>query len=253
MVLLTVAGLAWLGLGRRDTTLAQIQESGVWRVGMDPSFPPFENLDPATGLPAGFDVDLTRAIAAYWGVRAEIVSVAFDQLIDALTAQRIDSAISALPVFDERTQEVAFSAPYFDAGLVLAVPPGSPIAGTPDLAGGSLAVDWGSEADAEARALRNQLDGRLELVVKETAADALTAVVTGQAAAALVDAVSLALFRQSGGELVATGPPLRSDPYVIVVRAQSSELLEATNEALAALESNGTLDRLRERWLGPAP
>ena len=58
---------AWLlaaVLRGRDATWARIQETGVWRVGMDPSFPPFENLDAADAAPAGFDVDLADAIAA---------------------------------------------------------------------------------------------------------------------------------------------------------------------------------------------
>ncbi|MEJ5197926.1 MAG: transporter substrate-binding domain-containing protein, partial [Anaerolineae bacterium] len=85
------------GLLRRDRVWSHIQETGVWRVGMDPSFPPFENLDVATGRPVGFDVDLAQAIAGRWGVRVEFVGIGFDQLLDAVAAHRVDSAISALP------------------------------------------------------------------------------------------------------------------------------------------------------------
>jgi len=94
-----------------DRIWARIKQTGVWRVGMDPSFPPFENLDGITGLPAGFDVDLARAIAARWGVRVEFVGVGFDQLMDAVVANRVDSAISALTVAPHRTEEMRFSEP----------------------------------------------------------------------------------------------------------------------------------------------
>ena len=244
-----VAGvLLWL---RRDATSARIRESGVWRVGMDPSFPPFESIDPSTGRPVGLDVDLIDSIAGRWGVRAEIVSLGFDELVDAVAARRVDSAVSALPVFEWRTQEVSFSAPYIEAGVVLAVPRGSTIGSPEDLAGRRVAAEWGSEGDAQVRELQRRLEGRLELVLRESADAAMEAVAGSQADAAVTDAVSLALFNRDGGDLVAVGQPLRSDPYVVVVPKGAPLLLADLNQALAAMEADGTLTALRAKWLGP--
>jgi ABC-type amino acid transport substrate-binding protein len=245
---LVTGALLWL---RRDATSARIRESGVWRVGMDPSFPPFESIDPSTGRPVGLDVDLVHAVAGRWGVRAEIVSLGFDELVDAVAARRVDSAVSALPVFEWRTQEVSFSAPYIEAGVVLAVPPGSTIGGPEDLAGRRVAAEWGSEGDAQARELQRRLEGRLELVLRESAVAAMEAVAGSQADAAVTDAVSLALFNKDGGDLVAVGQPLRSDPYVVVVPKGAPLLLADLNQALAAMEADGTLAALRAKWLGP--
>jgi polar amino acid transport system substrate-binding protein len=241
--------LLWM---RRDSTSARIRESGIWRVAMDPSFPPFESIDPSTGRPAGLDVDLVNAIAARWEVRAEIVSIGFDELVDAVAARRVDSAVSALPVFDWRTQEVSFSSPYIDAGVVLAIPRGSPIRGPDDLAGSRVAAEWGSESDAQARELQARLEGNLELVLRESADAALQAVAGGEAEAAVTDAISLALYNRRGGDLVALDQPLRSDPYVVVVPKGSPLLLAELNRTLEALEADGTLALLRAKWLGPA-
>ena len=49
-----------------DKTWLTMQERGSWRVGMDPSFPPFETLD-GEGAPVGYDVDLAREIAGNVG------------------------------------------------------------------------------------------------------------------------------------------------------------------------------------------
>jgi ABC-type amino acid transport substrate-binding protein len=245
---LVAGALLWL---RRDATSARIRESGVWRVGMDPSFPPFESIDPSTGRPVGLDVDLVNAIAGRWGVRGEIVSLGFDELVDAVAARRVDSAVSALPVFEWRTQEVSFSAPYIEAGVVLAVPRGSTIGGPEDLAGRRVAAEWGSEGDAQVRDLQRRLEGRLELVLRESADAAMEAVAGSQADAVVTDAVSLALFNRDGGDLVAVGQPLRSDPYVVVVPKGAPLLLADLNQALAAMEADGTLAALRAKWLGP--
>ncbi|MDH7484720.1 MAG: ABC transporter substrate-binding protein [Anaerolineae bacterium] len=245
------AGVLLWRMARRgeDAVWARIQRSGVWRVGMDPSFPPFEGLD-GQGQPVGYDVDLARAIAARWGVAVSFEGIGFDGLVAALWAHRADSVISALPLDPRLTRDVAYSIPYFDAGLLLVVAEGrADIAGPDDLAGRRLAVEWGSEGDVQGRALRGHLEG-LTLLTFALPQDALAAVVAGQADAALADAVTVRQFQGEHGGLHAVGPPLVSVPYVIAVPRQAPQLLAAVNEALVALREDGTLARLEERWFG---
>ena len=250
LLIVMAAGLATRAvLADRDPTWERIRQSGVWRVGMDPSFPPFENLDGATGQPVGLDVDLANAIASHWGVRVEIVGVGFDELLDAVTAYRVDSAISALPVVEHRTREVAFSAPYVEAGVLLVAPRENAIAKSEDLAGRRLAAEWGSAGDARARVLQREFNGNLTLVLRESPDLALQAVLDGEADAAAVDAVSLALFAAGQDRLITIGEPLQSEPYVIVVPAHAPKLLAAINETLADLAADGTLAAIQERWL----
>jgi polar amino acid transport system substrate-binding protein len=250
LLVVAAAGLATRAvLADRDSTWERIRQTGVWRVGMDPSFPPFENLDGATGQPVGLDVDLANAIASRWGVRAEIVGVGFDELLDAVTAYRVDSAISALPVVEHRTREVAFSAPYVEAGVLLVALRENAIAKLEDLAGRRLAAEWGSAGDAQARVLQREFNGNLTLVLRESPDLALQAVLDGEADAAAVDAVSLALFDAGKDRLITIGEPLQSEPYVIVVPAHAPKLLAAINETLADLAADGTLAAIQARWL----
>ena len=232
-----------------DEVWARIQRSGVWRVGMDPSFPPFESLD-GEGQPIGYDVDLARAIAARWGVEVSFEGIGFDGLVAALWAHKADSVISALPVDPRLTRDVAYSIPYFEAGLLLVVAEGTTdIASPDDLAGRRLAVEWGSEGDVQGRELRRRLEG-LTLLPFPLPQDALAAVVAGEADAALTDAISLRQFQREHGGLRAVGPPLVSVPYVVAMPRQAPKLLAAVNEALAALQEEGTLARLEEKWFG---
>lgn len=239
-------------LADRDPTWERIRQRGVWRVGMDPSFPPFESLDGATQQPIGLDVDLANAIAARLGVRVEIVGVGFDELIDAVTAHRVDSALSALPALEHRTREVSFSTAYVEAGILLVAPRENALTKPADLAGRRLAAEWGSAGDAQARALQQELGGDLTLVLRESPDRALQAVLAGEADAAVVDAVSLALFAAGKDALSVIGEPLQSDPYVIVVPVNAPKLLGAINGALAALEADGTLAQIRAHWLDGA-
>jgi ABC-type amino acid transport substrate-binding protein len=194
-------------------------------------------------------VDLVNEIARRMGLQAEITAVGFDELVDAVAARRVDGAASALPEMPWRTKEVAFSHPYIDAGLVLAVPGGSGIAGAEDLPGKRVAAEWGSQGDALARDLAAGDGHEFELVLQETADAALQATVEGRADAAIVDAITLALFDRGAGRLKVAGSPLQPDPYVVYVPVGSSRLLENVNAALDAMEADGTLDAIRMRWL----
>jgi ABC-type amino acid transport substrate-binding protein len=242
------------GLGRRDATWAEIERSKDLRVGLDPSFPPFETLG-ADGLPQGYDVDLALALAAEWGVVAKINPIGFDSLIDALRAARVDAVISAMP-FDERlTKDVTYSQPYFDAGIQLAVRSGSPITGTAGLAGGRVAVEWGSTGDMVARRLHRGGDALppvdFEIVQFDTPAAAIDALLEDATIdAVLVDQVTLRMAQGQGAEIAAAGPILESVPYVIVTPRKATTLAAKVNQALADFAANGTLDALEDRWFG---
>jgi ABC-type amino acid transport substrate-binding protein len=240
---------AFLLLRDRGDALRDIQARGAWRVAMDPSFPPFEFVD-GDGQARGLDVDLARAVGEELGIKTELVIIGFDELVDAVAAHRVDAAISAMPILPERTQEVRFSDPYAQAGVALAARRGSALTGPADLAGLAVAVEWGSQGDAEARRLNGAAERPFALKPFDTVTAALDALAAGEVDAALVDAISLATH-PAAAELVAVGDPLVSDPYVVVVPADAPDLLAAVNRALRALEGDGRLEALRQKWLRP--
>ncbi|MFN8468734.1 MAG: transporter substrate-binding domain-containing protein [Caldilineaceae bacterium] len=242
---------------RRDTTWQAMQVRKTWRVGMDPSFPPFESLD-AAGAPQGYDVDLARKLAAGWGMEAEIVSIGFDSLIDALQAAKVDAIASAYPYDARLTRDVAFSQPYFDSGLRLVVPVGAAIRSSADLNGKRVGVEWGSEGDMVGR--QWQRDGiDLTLVPYETPQDAVAALAEdptesnreNQAVdAILIDGVTLRQAQAAGAALSAAGAPVTGNPYVIVVPRRAPDLLQQVNAGLERLRANGELDMLGQEWFG---
>jgi len=80
-------------------------------VGMDLASPPFEMKD-AKDRPAGFSVDLAKAMAAYLGRPLKIEQTRFDDLIPALRDGRIDLILSSMADTEERRQLIDFSQPY---------------------------------------------------------------------------------------------------------------------------------------------
>jgi ABC-type amino acid transport substrate-binding protein len=236
-----------------DDTWDRIRETGVLRVGMDASFPPFEFIS-ADGTLAGFDVDLARELGQRLGVEAQfVVNLPTDGLYDALDVgvdggwSGVDVVISALVINPAKIADVAY-APYFDAGQVLVVRSGETgITTMSDLGGHMLAVEFGTRGDQEARKWVRRL-AELEVIPYQAAAEALAAVEAGEADAALVDHVSALQFGV-GGELAIVGEPVVSEPYAVAVSKDNPRLLRAVDEALAEMKADGTTDALVSRWL----
>lgn len=253
LLLLAGGGLALLGryfLGGEDSTWQRIQQSGVWRVGMDPSFPPFEMLD-AEGRPIGFDVELAAALAARWGVELQIVAIGFDGLTDALIAGRVDSVISALPYDPRLTEDLRYSRSYFEAGVRLAVGSGSPIRGVDDLAGKRLAVEWGSIGDSEARKLE-RAEPTIQRLPFPGPQEAVQALLDGSADGVLADGVTLRQMQGDGAAIQIVGPALDSNPYVIALPIDAHALQEAIDTALDEYVTTGFLAELEDRWFSDA-
>ncbi len=257
ILLLLVMGLfivglgVWYWLGReeeKDHTWAVIQQTGVLRVGMDASYPPFEEIDETTGEVRGYDVDLAREIGRRLGLEVQFVNIGFDGLYDALIAKKVDAVISALPYDPLRTQDVFYTVSYFNAGLVLVVGEGeTEIESVDDLGGRTLGVEWGSDGDAQGRRLVKRLNG-LTLRPYPTPLDTLWGLKNGEVEAVLVDAVSAYHFIKHEGAVKIVGEPVTDESYVIAVGPTSTELLSALNAVLLALRDDGTLIRLRDKW-----
>lgn len=239
-------------LGREDRTWAAMQDRGTWRVGLDPSFPPFEMLD-AAGQPTGYDVELAQALAAAWGLEVEFVPMGYDSLPDALWAAKIDAIVSAYPYDERATRDMAFSAPYFDAGLRLAVRDGSPITSTERLDDLKLAVEWGSLGDMIGRRLQRE-GHTLELTPYDTPDAAVQALVDDpQIDALLIDNVALRQAQGRGAAIEGVGAPLESNPYVIALPLAAHTLQAQVAATLAQLQAEGELAALETRWFGPSP
>jgi ABC-type amino acid transport substrate-binding protein len=234
---------------RQDQTWHAMQSAGVWRVGMDPSFPPFQYLDD-DGAVVGYDVDLARRMAEQWGLELEIVPLGYDSLLDALQAGRIDSVVSALPYDPRGTRDFAFSPPYFEAGIRLAVRADSPITDTEYLGSAHLAVEWGSMGDMVGRRLRRE-DESIEIVPFETPGEAIEGLLNDSSLdGLLIDNVSLRQAQGQGAALVAVGEALEGNAYVIAAPLRATTLQAQIVETLQTLEREGEFIRLEERWFG---
>lgn len=246
--LVLLPGLAlwgWLSLSDDDGTLADIQARGTLRVGLDASFPPFEMINGNNEI-VGLDADIARAIAADLGVEAEFVNIGFDGLYDALLARRVDIVLSGLPYDPRWTEDVAYTHNYFNAGQMLVTRlDENSINTVEDLTGHTLAIEWGSQADMEARRLAREIDG-ITLLRHESAQAALDSLLNGDTDATIVDAVSGASTFPRGLKIITY---VSDDWYAGAVHIESQALLAAVNQSLTHLNKSGKMAQMQAEWL----
>jgi len=230
----------------RDEHFERIKTSGVLRVGMDASFPPFESMSD-DGV-VGFDADIARELARRMSLRVEFVTTGFDALYAQLTAGHFDVIISALPFERLRTRDVSYSDIYFRGGEVL-------LARADDLKRKTLAdfnnqrigVEIGTGAEVLAKKLERRNGYRTQSYT--SLEDAARALESAEVQGVIADAVSARLLRREHPQIKIVGEPIGDEPnYVIAMPITSPQLLAAINRHLRAMEREGVLKLLIEKW-----
>lgn len=215
-------------------------------VGVDASFPPFALDDGKTVT--GLDIDLAKAIGSELNLPVRFQNIGFYALHDALISGTVDLLISALRVDPARTQELRYTASYFDNGLVIARAADATQTDIESLTKARIAYEYASSADAEIRVWeeRGQSVERLPYELPDYALDALR---LGLADAAIVDATTLRLYLRARSDWGARYEYITHEPYAIAIRIDRVDAAKLVDGALAALKEKGKLAKISDKWL----
>jgi ABC-type amino acid transport substrate-binding protein len=94
-----------------DTVWAHIQETGVIRVGTDPTWPPYQMLDENNKI-VGFEVDIANECAERLGLTIEWNDVSFDSIILSVQQGQLDMGVSGFSITAKRLDQVSFTVPH---------------------------------------------------------------------------------------------------------------------------------------------
>ena len=222
-------------------------ESEVVLVGGDRFYPPYEFLD-KDGKPAGFNVDLTRAIARVMGMEVDIQLGAWGDMRRDLAQGRID-ILQGMAFTEERRAEVDFSTPHAVVHQSVwnrkTMPPLTRVA---DLAGRDVIVMRGSVMHD----FMLQQQNGANLVLSNSLADSLRLLASGKHDCALVAKLpGLYLSRQFKLSNIEPVPkPLVAQDYGYAVRKGNHSLLARFNEGMTILKQTGEYQAIYSRWLG---
>ncbi|MBV8665596.1 MAG: transporter substrate-binding domain-containing protein [Burkholderiaceae bacterium] len=221
------------------------------------SFPPLDSLDPKTGKGVGWEYDAVNEIGRRLNLKIEWRISSWDAMIQSVRDGQADIAMNGITINDERKAQVDFSAPYMTAQLFMMV----------------RANESRFHDAAGFRANRNLLAGAQPGTTSfySTAKDLLgvtgaspriklfdTFGATAQALRAgdidvvLSDATAAGGYiKQYPNTYKVVGSPLQGENYGFIFK-KGSPLVPAVNAALAAMQRDGTIQRLNQKWLPPA-
>lgn len=225
-------------------------EDGLLSVGSDISHEPFEFYQEGTEIEVGLDIDLAKALAEALAVEVEFLNAGFKGIIPALQEELFDISISAMPVTDERSEQIDF-VPYISVGMGILVPGGNPrdVQGLEDLCGLVVAVEAGSTQE---RVLEDQAEAcgeAMEIVPFDNNELAVEDLRAGGSDASFSDfPVAARDAAQSDGDLEVVETQIAPEPYGIGVRKESTELRDVIADALQAVMDSGKYDQILADW-----
>ncbi len=217
-------------------------------VGGDSSYPPYEFLD-ANGQPAGYNVDLTRAIARQMGLNVDIRLGKWDEIRRGLQQGEID-IVEGMFYSPERDQTFDFSPPHTIVKHAIVSRQGSEDPSSlHDITRHSVVVMRG---DVMHDLVLGQHVGK-PLVTVDTQEQALRLIAAGEHDVALVAALPALFWIEKNGwhNLHVSRQTMLSAEFCYAVPHGRSDLLASFSEGLAAIKTTGEYREIQARWLAP--
>ncbi|WP_341529771.1 basic amino acid ABC transporter substrate-binding protein [Nostoc sp. UHCC 0302] len=221
----------------------------TWKIATDPTFVPFEFQTPQ-GKIQGFDIDLMNAIAKVSGFVVQFESMPFDGMISTLQAKRVDAAISGITITAERLKTISFSRPYFKAGLAIATrKDNQDIKDFNSLKGKKIAVQIGSTGADFAKTIPNA-----KISTFNSGPEFFQDLLNGNADAVVSDAFAT-LYAIKNGKIngIKVVSELLTEEYYGIATPKDSLHLDAINQGIATLLSNGTYKQIYQKWFNIEP
>lgn len=220
-------------------------------VGSSATYPPFAYETPSRQI-VGFDVDVIQAVAQKAGLTVRIVNTPFTGVFASLDNGDLDLVISGVTITDRRRQSYDFTAPYFEARQLIAVPAASPVRTLQDLAGRKVGVVTGSTADDVASRTFGKTSPNIRRF--DTTPLIVAELVAGGVDAAIGDNGVIAYrVQEHKGLKTVDDPAFPREYFGIVVKKGNTALRDRLNAGLAAIVADGTYARLYRTWFKTEP
>ena len=220
-------------------------------VGSSATYPPFA-YENAQKQIVGFDVDVINAVAQKAGFKVRIVNTPFVGIFASLNNGDIDLVVSGVTINERRKQSYDFSAPYFEARQLIAVPASSTAKKVGDLAGKKVAVVTGSTGDDIASRAFGKTSANIRRF--DTTPLIIAELVNGGVDAAIGDNGVIA-FRVQEHKSLKTfdDPALPKEYFGMAVKQGNAALRDLVNKGLAAIVADGTYAKIYRTWFKSEP
>jgi polar amino acid transport system substrate-binding protein len=247
-----------------EDLLDQVMSAGKLLVSTDPNYAPQSFLNDAGELD-GFDVQVAKQVAERLGVELEFVTPDWDMITPGGWAARWDLSIGSMTPTEERAEVLWFTDPYYYTPAVFAVhKDNTDIQTVEDISGKALGLGTATTYEAWLNGTLSIMGGEImydpppdvDVNPYSTDSEAIQDLALGDGVR--LDAVMSAQptiqeAMDSGVPLKYVGTPAFYEPLVFALdksRGPSDKMVEALNEILAEMRSDGTLTDLSLEFYG---
>ncbi|WP_066801090.1 transporter substrate-binding domain-containing protein [Moraxella oblonga] len=254
IAILSMIGLTACGGDNAQTTAPTDTKPKITtlQIATEGAYAPF-NYTTNDGKLAGFDVDLTNALCAKMNVTCEVVAQDWDGIIPALKTGKYDAIVSAMSITPERSEQVAFSEPYFANTLVFIGHKDKPFDDKNTDTLKSLKVAAQNSTIASQWFSANYPDVKIQLY--PTLDGAFMDLGSGRADIVISDKLPAVSWLKSdlGKDFaLKSGDIDINDRFAIAINPNDTKLLGEFNQALADIKADGTYDKLVVQHFGEA-
>lgn len=219
-------------------------------VGLDDSFPPMGFRNESNEI-VGYDVDLAREVCRRRGWELKLQPIDWNAKEMELNTRKIDCIWNGFTITPERQKAICFTPPYLKNAQVVVVRQTAGFQKLADLAGRKVGTQAGS-AGADAIAAAADFKASLGEVVEFK--DYLTALMDLESQG--VDAIVMDLLvandniRRSGKPFRILDETLSPETFGVGFRLGDDALMNEVWGALKAMQADGTVSKLAEKWFG---
>ena len=226
IVVLGIMCIFLCGCSKSDT-LVMVTEAG---------FAPYEYYENKEIV--GVDVEIAKKVAQKMGKKLEIKDVAFDSIINEVQKGKADFAAAGMSITEERQKQVDFSIEYATSKQVVIVKKNSTITDPNMIYTKKVGVQLGTVADlylSEKMSDKNIVRQKKYLsLVEDLKANKVEAIV--------MDSLPANEILKTNQNLKMLDKELFEDKYGMVVKKGNTEMVNAINEVLEEVISNGQVD-----------
>lgn len=214
-------------------------------VGTNAEYEPFSFIENSVVI--GFDIDVITEVSKRLGKKIELKDMPFDALLPKTLFGEIQVIAAGLTATPDKAKRVFFTKPYLtgDQLIVISLAQNPPITNLKDLDQKDVVVNEGYTADLHMSTIPGPIIKRLA-----TPTEGFLALTSGNAYAFVAAQSSVRpYFEKYGTEkfniFLLDGI---QDNYSFAVSKHYPELLEAVQNALDAMEQDGTLAQIKKKW-----
>ncbi|GLX01569.1 transporter substrate-binding domain-containing protein [Microtetraspora sp. NBRC 16547] len=202
----------------------------------------------------GFDIDIIDLVARKLGVKQDVIDIDFAAIKSGavLNSGRCDVAAAGMTINDERSRNLEFSVPYFDATQALLAKKGSGLTSLGDVKAKHLKLG----AQASTTGLQYVKGKGFDPIEFADSPKELLGMETGQADVVVQD-LPVALTWLNKPEIRAKYEVIANldtgEQYGIGMKKGNTALSKVVNEVIETAKADGTYTAIYKKWFGTEP